>query len=226
LAPSIIHYTYVSYRQHYENNYTYAKEEGGNTSGNSQHKDKRDDHRRARVADLEDVVDPSSGPVSYRSSVLGSGSVGIETDLNFEEGRDEGVGRAKRTKHEVGLDGGVGEKELDGEILLRLEVSVSHAIDSRTIYTYEINCALSRCLHLEGERRLKAGLLVEDEEGLVRSLRLITLCRSQRDRDGIRRTQDNGILDRLLAGESVLIDQVSAHSSPNCSAMITSSWHL
>lgn len=78
------------------------------------------------------MVDPSSGAVSYGSGVLGSGSVGIETDLNFEEGRDEGVGRAKRTKHEVGLDGGVGE-ELDGEILLRLEVSVSHAIDSETI---------------------------------------------------------------------------------------------
>lgn len=133
LAPSITHYMYVSHRQHYGNNHTYAKEEGRNTSGNGQHKDKRDDHRRARVADLEDVVDPSSGTVSYGSGVLGSGSVGIETDLDFEEGRDEGVGRAKRTKHEVGLDGGVGEEELDGEILLRLEVSVSHAIDSETI---------------------------------------------------------------------------------------------
>lgn len=118
LAPSINHYTYVSYRKHYGNNYTYAKEEGRNTSDDGQHKDKRDDHRRARVADLEDVVDPSSGAVSYGSGILGSGSIGVETDLNFEEGRDEGVGGAERTKHEVGLDGGVGEEELDGEVLL------------------------------------------------------------------------------------------------------------
>jgi hypothetical protein len=50
--------------------YTYAEEESRNASNDSEHKDEGDNHGRTRVANLEDMVDLSSGTISNRSLIL------------------------------------------------------------------------------------------------------------------------------------------------------------
>lgn len=41
-------------------------------------------------------------------------------DLNVENGRDEGAGRAEGAQHEVDLEGFLGEEQRDRDVLVRL----------------------------------------------------------------------------------------------------------
>jgi hypothetical protein len=71
---------------------TYRNEKYGESSHNGGHKYNRYDHRRARVANLEDVVNLGSGSISHGRLVVRTRSVWYMIDLNIENGRDERVG--------------------------------------------------------------------------------------------------------------------------------------
>lgn len=99
--------------------WTYADEKHGHGREDGSGKGEGDDLGGVLGIGAEDVVNLGALPVAQGRLVGGAG-VGVALDVDVKDGRDNGLGGAKGTEDNLGLERLLRLKELDGEVLLRL----------------------------------------------------------------------------------------------------------
>lgn len=158
----------------------------------------------------KDVMDLGELAVSQWLLILGGNQAGVQVDLDISDGFVVALGTAEGGEHQSSLERLLGLEELDREIAVFLGRMLARATKGGgggggSSGTYEVDSRLSILLGCHDEGSLQASLgLLEDEEGLVRALRLAAFVGCKDELESVGTAESDGLLGKGFVAESVV----------------------
>lgn len=139
------------------------------------------------------------------------GCVGVLLDVDVEDIGNGTLCRAKGSNNNSCVDWIRGYEELDGNVFLRLYTQSSlvrqselrASLYNRIIVTYNLEFRLAAVLNTHWEGSLESTLVLQQQEGLMRPLRLATVLRRQANCKGFLSVESDSCLERGFGAESV-----------------------